>query len=142
MVRPKVRNVANSLFCRHSTFTTQQMLGVGNVMGVKSVSFGCNSTFHNKIMVAGLVWKICQTHQKMEIRNISKWRSPPPRNVMLTQTASDVAIYRFLLIFRRIKQICDTSCLNFFYVVVDSKFAIFSHDPDGKCIFFTQNIEF
>ena len=55
MVRPNVRNVANSPSDAHSTLTTQEMLGVGNVMRTKSGCFGSNSTFHNKIMVVGLV---------------------------------------------------------------------------------------
>ena len=55
MVRPNVRNVANSPSDAHSTLVTQQMLRVGDVMRTKSVGFGSNSTFHDKIMVVGLV---------------------------------------------------------------------------------------
>ena len=142
MVRPNVRNVANSPSDAHSTLTTQQMLGVGNVMRTKSVGFGCNSSFHNKIMVVGLVWEICRTHQNWEYCNISKWRSTPLRIVSNAQTASDVPNHVFLLTFWRIKQICDTWCLNFFYVGVDVKFAIFSYTESVKSHFLTQNIEY
>ena len=49
MVRPNVRNVAHSPSDAHSTLATQQTLRVGYVMRTKSVGFGFNSTFHNKI---------------------------------------------------------------------------------------------
>ena len=80
-----------------------------------------------------------------KIENIAIFQNggrPPPRIVSNAQTASDVPNHGFLLRFRRIKQICDTWCLNFFYVDVDVKFAIFSHTESVKSHFLTQNIEF
>ena len=143
MVRPNVRNVANSPSDAHSTLVTQQMLRVGDVMRTKSVGFGSNSTFHDKIMVVGFVWEICQTHQNLEFCIISKWRSTPsPRIVNNAQTASDVPNHVFFLTLWRIEQICDTWCLNFFYVDVDGKFAIFSYTENVKSHFFTQNMKF
>ena len=145
MVRPNVRNVANSPSDAHSTLTTQQMLG----------PWGLEMPWGPKVCVLVVIqlsitkswlWVSSERFaEPIKIENIAIFQNggrPPLRIVSNAQTASDVPNHVFLLTFWRIKQICDTWCLNFFYVGVDVKFAIFSYTESVKSHFLTQNIEY
>ena len=89
--------------------------------------------------------------EPIKIENIAIFQNggrPPPRIVGNAQTASDVPNHGFLLRFSRIKQICDTWCLNFFLCWCWCKIRhFFSHRKckipffDSKYWIFKQNLK-